>query len=54
VLKVTSRGVEEGSIVELSSEDLRFISDMFEDFTDYEKPLYYLRDKIDDEMYEEL
>jgi hypothetical protein len=54
VLKVTSRGVEEGSIVELSSEDLIFISDMFVVFADYEKPLYYLRDKIDDEMYEEL
>jgi len=54
VLKVTSKGIEKNPIRELSSEDLRFISDMFGEFTDYEKPLYYLRDKIDDEMYEGL
>lgn len=42
MFKVTERGIEEiGEPVELSEEDLEFIKEMFEEFSNYEKPHLY-------------
>ena len=54
MLKYTDQGIKRlGPDNELSEEDIKYIRGMFEEFTDYEKPLDDLRDPAEDEMYGE-
>ena len=53
--KYTKRGIERvGTENELSQEDLDFIEDLFDDFSNHEKSLDDRRDRADDEMYGEI
>jgi hypothetical protein len=49
MIKVTKNGIEaSGPPIELSEEDLEFISEMFEDFADYEKHPLNQQDRYED------
>lgn len=49
MIKVTKDGIEtSGPPRELSEEDLEFISEMFEDFADYQKHPLDQQDRYDD------
>lgn len=53
--KVTKRGIERvGKYNELSQEDLGFIWDLFDEFSNFEKPLEDRRDPNEDELYGDL
>jgi hypothetical protein len=56
MLKATKNGVQKlgKSRKELSVEDREFIHQMFQDFSDFEKPFHFVRDTIEDELYEDL
>lgn len=41
MIKVTERGIEKlGNEIELSEEDIEFIEDMFEEYSNYYRPEY--------------
>lgn len=49
MMKVTENGIETlGSPIELSEEDLEFINDMFQKFSDHQKHPLYKEDKKPD------
>lgn len=52
--KYTNRGIERiGGENEVSQEDREFIRDLFEDFSDFEKPIEDRRNRVEDRFYEE-
>jgi hypothetical protein len=54
MFKVTSTGVKQvGEERELSREDQQTIWEMFEEYSNYEKPPENLRDFVEDELYED-
>lgn len=52
--KYTKNGLKElGKPIDLSQEDLEFIRDLFDDFSNFEKSLDDRRNRADDELYGE-